>query len=92
MEPDGVMVDGTGGIDEETRSTLAAVPCAVQDARWLTPDQQIRIVEKGRRKYGMDSNGSQPVLGPVFTRLGVGGLDRLPGAQPTVSAPCHGQP
>ncbi|WP_405187303.1 hypothetical protein OG582_39970 (plasmid) [Streptomyces anulatus] len=70
MEPDGVMVDGTGGIDEETRSTLAAVPCAVQDARWLTPDQQIRIVEKGRRKYGMDSNGSQPVLGPVFTRLG----------------------
>ncbi|MFC8705843.1 hypothetical protein ACFUIV_27165 [Streptomyces anulatus] len=44
MEPDGVMVDGTGGIDEETRSALAAVPCAVQDARWLTPDQQIRLV------------------------------------------------
>ncbi|WP_329359666.1 hypothetical protein [Streptomyces anulatus] len=44
MDPDGVMVDGTGGIDEETRSKLAAVPCAVQDARWLTPDQQIRIV------------------------------------------------
>ncbi|MEU2415076.1 hypothetical protein ABZ736_27430 [Streptomyces sp. NPDC013099] len=44
MEPDGVMVDGTGGLDEETRSTLAAVPCAVQDARWLTPDQQIRLV------------------------------------------------
>lgn len=44
MESDGVMVDGTGGIDEETRSALAAVPCAVQDARWLTPDQQIQIV------------------------------------------------
>ncbi|MER6774395.1 hypothetical protein ABT389_32215 [Streptomyces bacillaris] len=44
MEPDGVMVDGTGGLDEETRSKLAAVPCAIQDARWLTPDQQIRLV------------------------------------------------
>ncbi|MER8199485.1 hypothetical protein ABTY00_36875 [Streptomyces microflavus] len=44
MEPDGVMVDGTGGLDEETRSALAAVACAVQDARWLTPDQQIRLV------------------------------------------------
>ncbi|MFJ5048285.1 hypothetical protein [Streptomyces sp. NPDC088719] len=38
------MVDGTGGIDEEMRSSLAAVPCAVQNARWLTPDQQIRLV------------------------------------------------
>ncbi|QKW41059.1 hypothetical protein [Streptomyces microflavus] len=44
MEPDGVMVDGTGGVDEEIRSSLSAVPCAVQDARWLTPDQQIRLV------------------------------------------------
>ncbi|MFJ1789672.1 hypothetical protein ACIOML_35860 [Streptomyces anulatus] len=44
MEPDGVMVDGTGGLDEETRSTLRAVPCAVQDALWLTPDQQIRLM------------------------------------------------
>ncbi|MFL3870550.1 hypothetical protein LT966_28605 [Streptomyces griseobrunneus] len=44
MDPDSVMVDGTGGIDEETRSALAAVPCAVQDALWLTPDQQIRLV------------------------------------------------
>ncbi|MFF4860018.1 hypothetical protein ACFY2N_34650 [Streptomyces rubiginosohelvolus] len=44
MEPDGVMVDGTGGVDEEIRSSLAAMPCAVQDARWLTPDQQIRLV------------------------------------------------
>ncbi|MFH9656686.1 hypothetical protein ACH4MN_37210 [Streptomyces anulatus] len=44
MGPEGVMVDGTGGVDAETRSSLAAVPCAVQDARWLTPDQQIRLV------------------------------------------------
>lgn len=44
MDPGGVMVDGTGGLDEETRSSLVAVPCAVQDAPWLPPDQQIRIV------------------------------------------------
>ncbi|MEU2295544.1 hypothetical protein ACFY9H_33280 [Streptomyces bacillaris] len=44
MDPGGVMVDGTGGLDEETRSKLVFVPCAVQDATWLTPDQQIRIV------------------------------------------------
>ncbi|WP_329304546.1 hypothetical protein [Streptomyces anulatus] len=44
MDLDGVMVDGTGGVDEETRSTLAAVPCAAQDAPWLTPDQQIRLI------------------------------------------------
>ncbi|MEV7906610.1 hypothetical protein [Streptomyces anulatus] len=44
MGPEGVMVDGTGGVDEKIRSTLAAVPCAVQDALWLTPDQRIRLV------------------------------------------------
>ncbi|MFG2768662.1 hypothetical protein [Streptomyces rubiginosohelvolus] len=44
MESDGVMVDGTAGLDEEIRSKLAAVPCVVQDALWLTPDQQIRLV------------------------------------------------
>ncbi|MFE3366615.1 hypothetical protein ACFXKV_29305 [Streptomyces globisporus] len=44
MDPGGVMVDGTGGLDEETRSKLVFVPCAVQDALWLTPDQQIRLV------------------------------------------------
>ncbi|OKI73997.1 hypothetical protein AMK12_37065 [Streptomyces sp. TSRI0395] len=33
-----------GGVDEKTRSTLAAVPGAAQDALWLTPDQQIRLV------------------------------------------------
>ncbi|MFJ1551428.1 hypothetical protein [Streptomyces sp. NPDC088246] len=44
MGPDGEMVDGTGGVDEETRSKLAAVPCAVQYALWLTSDQQIRLV------------------------------------------------
>ncbi|MFF2721357.1 hypothetical protein [Streptomyces sp. NPDC058011] len=44
ISPEGVMVDGTGGVDKEIRSSLAAVPCAVQDARWLTPDQQIQLV------------------------------------------------
>ncbi len=44
MDPGGVMVDGTGGLDAETRSKLVFVPCAVQDAPWLTLDQQIRIV------------------------------------------------
>ncbi len=43
MEPDGVMADGTGGLDEEARSKLTTVLCAVQDARWLTPDQQIPL-------------------------------------------------
>ncbi|MEV5659415.1 hypothetical protein [Streptomyces sp. NPDC052291] len=44
MDSYGVMSDGTGGLDEVTRSELAAVPCVVQDAPWLTPDQQIRLV------------------------------------------------
>lgn len=44
MDSYGVMSDGTGGLDEVTRSKLAAVLCAVQDAPWLTPDQQIRLV------------------------------------------------
>lgn len=44
MDSEGVMVDGTSGVDEEIRSSLAAVPCAVQDARWLTLDQQLRLV------------------------------------------------
>ncbi|WP_331745391.1 hypothetical protein OG245_37670 (plasmid) [Streptomyces sp. NBC_01116] len=44
MDPEGVIVDGTGGIDEETRSKMAAVPCAVEDALWLIPGQQIRLV------------------------------------------------
>ncbi|MFJ1958473.1 hypothetical protein ACIOGT_36410 [Streptomyces microflavus] len=30
MGPEGVMVDGTGGVDEDIRSSLAAVPCPVQ--------------------------------------------------------------
>ncbi|MGW5803514.1 hypothetical protein ACWFQ7_29490 [Streptomyces bacillaris] len=38
------MVDGTGGLDAETCSKLVFVPCAVQDALWLTLDQQVRIV------------------------------------------------
>ncbi|MEU5289407.1 hypothetical protein AB0G97_36230 [Streptomyces sp. NPDC020755] len=44
MGLEGEMVDGTGGVDDGIRSSLTAVPCAVQDARWLTPDQQIRLV------------------------------------------------
>ncbi|MEW1893704.1 MULTISPECIES: hypothetical protein [unclassified Streptomyces] len=44
MDAYGVMSDGTGGLDEVTRSELTAVPCVVQDAPWLTPEQQIRLV------------------------------------------------
>lgn len=44
MDSYGVMSDGTGGLDEVTRSELAAVACVVQDAPWLTADQQIRLV------------------------------------------------
>ncbi|MGZ2362383.1 hypothetical protein LRE75_38005 [Streptomyces sp. 372A] len=44
MDSFGVMIDGTGGVDEVTRSELAAVACVVQDAPWLTADQQIRLV------------------------------------------------
>ncbi|MFE1333139.1 hypothetical protein [Streptomyces microflavus] len=44
MGADGLMVNGTGGVDAETMSVLAAVPCAVQEALWLIPDQQMRLV------------------------------------------------
>ncbi|MYW10273.1 hypothetical protein GT034_18235 [Streptomyces sp. SID2563] len=44
MDPSGVMIDGTGGVDEVTSSALLAVPCVVQDAPWLTAEQQIRLV------------------------------------------------
>ncbi|MFZ4279125.1 hypothetical protein [Streptomyces rhizosphaericola] len=44
MGPDGVLVEGAGGVDAETMSTLAAVPCAVPEAVWLTPDQQARLL------------------------------------------------
>ncbi|MFF6931221.1 hypothetical protein [Streptomyces californicus] len=44
MTPGGVMVDGAGGLDAKTRTQLGFVPCMVQDALWLTPDQQIRLV------------------------------------------------
>ncbi|MGZ2360971.1 hypothetical protein LRE75_30575 [Streptomyces sp. 372A] len=44
MDPSGVMIDGTGGVDGVTRSALLAVPCVVQDAPWLTAEQQIRLV------------------------------------------------
>ncbi|MFB6908039.1 hypothetical protein ACFCWB_27575 [Streptomyces bacillaris] len=42
--PDGTLVEGAGGVDEETMSTLAAVPCVVPEAVWLTPDQQARLL------------------------------------------------
>ncbi|SEE51353.1 hypothetical protein SAMN05216483_6468 [Streptomyces sp. 2131.1] len=44
MDAYGAMIDGTGGVDEVTRSELAAVACVVQDAPWLTAEQQIRLV------------------------------------------------
>ncbi|MFG2569234.1 hypothetical protein ACGFR6_27875 [Streptomyces sp. NPDC048567] len=40
----GVMIDGTAGVDGEAIGALAVVPCAVQDAAWLTLDQQMRLV------------------------------------------------
>ncbi|MGW4221500.1 hypothetical protein ACWEJZ_31345 [Streptomyces bacillaris] len=44
MGPDGVLAAGSGGVDAETMSTLSAVPCAVPEAVWLTPDQQARLL------------------------------------------------
>ncbi|MFD5346459.1 hypothetical protein ACFWJY_22475 [Streptomyces anulatus] len=44
MAPDGRAVDGTGGVDAATMSTLAAVPVVVPEAGWLAPDQQARLL------------------------------------------------
>ncbi|MFJ7416510.1 hypothetical protein ACIQWZ_37785 [Streptomyces sp. NPDC098077] len=44
MTPDGRAVDGTGGVDAATMSTLAAVPVVLAEAGWLTPDQQARLL------------------------------------------------
>ncbi|MFI5905799.1 hypothetical protein [Streptomyces cyaneofuscatus] len=41
---DGAIVEGTGGVDAGTMSTLSAVPCVVPEAVWLTPDQQVRLL------------------------------------------------
>ncbi|WP_254404373.1 hypothetical protein [Streptomyces anulatus] len=40
----GRAVDGEGGVDPVTKSTLAVVPCVVADAAWLTVDQQVRLL------------------------------------------------
>ncbi|MFD3880667.1 hypothetical protein [Streptomyces microflavus] len=42
--PDGRIVEGTGGVDAETMSTLSVVPCVLSEAVWLTPDQQVRLL------------------------------------------------
>lgn len=44
MGPDGAIVEGAGGVDAGTMSTLSAVPCVVPEAVWLTPDQQVRLL------------------------------------------------
>lgn len=42
--PDGRIVEGTGGVDAGTMSTLSVVPCVLSEAVWLTPDQQVRLL------------------------------------------------
>lgn len=44
MGPDGRLVEGNGGVDAGTMSTLTVVPCVLSDADWLTPDQHIRLM------------------------------------------------
>ncbi|WP_405466558.1 hypothetical protein OG333_38520 (plasmid) [Streptomyces anulatus] len=44
MAPDGRAIDGTGGVDTGTISTLAAVPVVLPEAGWLAPDQQARLL------------------------------------------------
>ncbi|MFI0763049.1 hypothetical protein ACH4PX_37310 [Streptomyces anulatus] len=44
MAPDGRAVEGTGGVDAATMSTLAAVPVVLAEAGWLAPDQQARLL------------------------------------------------
>lgn len=44
MASDGRVVDGTGGVDAGTISTLAAVPAVLPEAGWLAPDQQARLL------------------------------------------------
>ncbi|MGW7095509.1 hypothetical protein [Streptomyces sp. NPDC054874] len=44
MAPDGRAVDGTGGADAGTTSTLAAAPGVLSEVDWLTPDQQVRLL------------------------------------------------
>ncbi|MFJ1594762.1 hypothetical protein ACIOD0_31620 [Kitasatospora albolonga] len=44
MSPDGAIIEGTGGVDEATTSTLSAVPCVIPEAAWLPTDQQVRLL------------------------------------------------
>ncbi|MFJ2101506.1 hypothetical protein ACIOHR_30535 [Streptomyces anulatus] len=44
MAPDGRAIDGTGGVDAGTISTLTAVPVVLPEAGWLAPDQQARLL------------------------------------------------
>ncbi|WP_146065876.1 hypothetical protein [Streptomyces sp. SM13] len=44
MAPDGLVVDGTGGLNDYTADMLATVPNVVADAAWLTPEQQVRLL------------------------------------------------
>ncbi|MCR8945051.1 hypothetical protein NW249_23315 [Streptomyces sp. OUCMDZ-4982] len=44
MGPDGAVVLGRGGVTEEVMETLMAVPCVLQEAVWLSPDQQVRLL------------------------------------------------
>lgn len=90
MGPEGVMVDRTGGVDEEIRSSLAAVPCAVQDARWLTPDQQIPLVAVASLVTGaarlLAGDPARPSASRYFRRHS--GLSR---ADLRAAAPSHGR-
>ncbi|MFI1532664.1 hypothetical protein [Streptomyces griseus] len=43
--PDGVAVDGGGGVDAATMAHLAGLPFALPEtASWLSPDQQVRLL------------------------------------------------
>ncbi|WP_329345256.1 hypothetical protein [Streptomyces microflavus] len=42
--PDGRLIEGNGGVDAGTTSTLAVVPCVLSDVDWLTPDQHLRLM------------------------------------------------
>ncbi|MEU4181022.1 hypothetical protein [Streptomyces sp. NPDC026589] len=44
MAPDGRVVDGNGGVDAGTVSTLAAVPGVLSEVDWLAPGQQVRLL------------------------------------------------
>lgn len=44
MGPDGRLIEGAGGVDAGTKSVLSVVPCALSEAVWLAPDQQVRLL------------------------------------------------